>query len=76
MVDTGKGIDQEFLPLVFRRFEQADPSGGRHGSLGLGLAICRDLIEQHQGWITVESRGAGQGTSVVISLPAEPPRKG
>lgn len=70
VVDTGKGIDREFLPLVFNRFEQADRSGCRHGGLGLGLAICRDLIEQHHGRISVESDGAGHGTTVIVTLPA------
>jgi signal transduction histidine kinase len=70
VVDTGKGIDSEFLPLVFERFVQADRSGRRHGGLGLGLAICHDLIKQHRGRISVESRGPGHGTTVIVTLPA------
>jgi signal transduction histidine kinase len=70
VVDTGQGIDREFLPLVFERFEQADRSGRRHDGLGLGLAICRDVIEEHHGRISVDSGGPGQGTSVAVVLPA------
>ena len=69
IVDTGRGIDRDFLPLVFKRFKQADRSGRRNDGLGLGLAICRDLIEQHHGRINVDSSGHGQGTTVVVSLP-------
>jgi len=70
VADTGQGIDREFLPLVFERFEQATRSGRRHDGLGLGLAICRDVIQQHHGRISVDSDGPGQGTSVTVTLPA------
>ncbi len=70
ILDTGQGIDREFLPLVFERFEQAARSGRRHDGLGLGLAICRDVIEEHHGRISVDSGGPGQGTSVTVALPA------
>jgi signal transduction histidine kinase len=70
IVDTGQGIDREFLPFVFERFEQAARSGRRHDGLGLGLAICRDVIEEHHGRISVDSDGPGQGTSVTVTMPA------
>ena len=70
ILDSGQGIDREFLPLVFERFEQAARSGRRHEGLGLGLAICRDVIEEHHGRVSVDSGGAGQGTSVCMTLPA------
>jgi PAS domain S-box-containing protein len=69
--DTGVGIDPAFLPFVFDRFRQADSrSTRRHGGLGLGLAIARHIVEQHQGDITAASEGGGRGTTVVIRLPA------
>jgi PAS domain S-box-containing protein len=68
--DTGQGIEEKFLPYVFDRFRQADPSTTRkHGGLGLGLAIVRHLVELHGGTVTAESRGAGQGTTFKVSLP-------
>ncbi len=71
--DTGVGIDPAFLPFVFDRFRQGDSrSTRRHGGLGLGLAIARHIVEQHQGNITTASEGTGLGTTVIIRLPAPP----
>jgi len=69
--DTGRGISPEFLPRVFDRFSQADPnSGGQtsHG-LGLGLAICRHLVDLHGGTIRAESGGVGLGATFIVQLP-------
>jgi len=68
--DSGAGIAPEFLPYVFDRFRQADSrSIRRHGGLGLGLAIARHIVEQHQGEIHATSEGPGHGTTVHIRLP-------
>ncbi|HWB55137.1 MAG TPA: PAS domain S-box protein, partial [Tepidisphaeraceae bacterium] len=68
--DTGQGIDPEFIPRLFGRFQQADGSTTRrHGGLGLGLAICKNLIELHGGNIEAQSAGLGKGTTFTISLP-------
>jgi signal transduction histidine kinase/ActR/RegA family two-component response regulator len=68
--DTGSGIDAEFLPHVFDRFRQADAGTTRqHGGLGLGLAIVRHLVELHGGSVTVESAGAGAGTTFRVLIP-------
>ena len=68
--DSGAGIAPEFLPYVFDRFRQADSRAiRRHGGLGLGLAIARHLIEQHDGEIRATSPGPGLGTTVHIRLP-------
>ncbi len=70
VVDTGQGIKPDFLPNVFDRFRQADASTTRrHGGLGLGLAIARQLIEMHGGSILAESPGEGQGSKFTVSLP-------
>ncbi|MBD2297487.1 ATP-binding protein [Nostoc sp. FACHB-190] len=70
IIDTGIGINGEFLPYVFDRFRQADSSSTRaHGGLGLGLAIVRHLVELHGGMITVDSPGDGQGTTFTVKLP-------
>ena len=68
--DTGQGIDPELLLHVFERFRQADSSiTRRHGGLGLGLSIVRQLVEMHGGTVTAESPGAGEGTVFKVIFP-------
>jgi signal transduction histidine kinase len=68
--DTGKGIEPEFLPFVFNRFSQADPSAARrYGGLGLGLSLVKHLVELHGGTVAVASEGPGRGTTFSITLP-------
>jgi PAS domain S-box-containing protein len=68
--DTGQGIAPEFLPFVFDRFRQADASTTRrHGGLGIGLAIAKQLVELHGGSIAVDSPGEGQGSRFLVTLP-------
>jgi CheY-like chemotaxis protein len=70
VADSGHGIRADFLPHVFERFRQADTSSGRrHGGLGLGLALVRDLIELHGGSVRALSEGEGKGATFVIELP-------
>jgi signal transduction histidine kinase len=69
--DTGSGIEPQHLPRVFDRFFQADAARDRGDELrggGLGLAICRAIVEGHEGRITVSSQ-TGQGTSFTVRLP-------
>jgi CheY-like chemotaxis protein/two-component sensor histidine kinase len=68
--DTGRGIDQHFLPYVFDQFRQADAGTTRQsGGLGLGLAIVRHLVELHGGAVKAESGGPGHGATFRISIP-------
>jgi signal transduction histidine kinase len=68
--DTGEGIDAAFLPHMFDAFRQADTTrSSRHGGVGLGLSIAKELIEAHHGTIRAESGGPGTGATFVVTLP-------
>jgi CheY-like chemotaxis protein len=70
VADTGAGIDPEFLPHVFDRFSQADTSSTRrHGGLGIGLALVRNLTELHGGRVRAHSDGPGKGSTFAVELP-------
>jgi PAS domain S-box-containing protein len=72
VTDTGEGIAADFLPFVFEPFRQADAKlARRHGGLGLGLAISRQLVELHGGTIRASSAGVGQGATFVVRLPRQ-----
>jgi CheY-like chemotaxis protein len=69
VIDTGPGIAPEELPLLFEKFSQTatGKNTATHGT-GLGLVICRHLIEAHSGRIWVESQ-PGQGARFAFRLP-------
>jgi PAS domain S-box-containing protein len=70
VADTGIGIKPGFLPHVFERFRQGDPSTTRpYGGLGLGLAIVKHLIELHGGTVKADSQGEGRGCTFSVNLP-------
>ena len=70
ITDSGQGISPDFLPQVFRRFKQADPSDTRrHGGLGIGLSLARHLVELHGGRISAHSAGEGKGATFSVYLP-------
>jgi PAS domain S-box-containing protein len=70
IIDTGPGIDPEFLPHVFERFRQADGSTTRtHQGLGLGLAIVRHLVELHGGVIGADNLASRSGAVFTVRLP-------
>jgi signal transduction histidine kinase len=68
--DSGAGIDAEFLPRAFSAFEQGDKSPSRKPGLGLGLAICKTIVELHGGAISAHSEGKGKGATFKVTLPA------
>jgi signal transduction histidine kinase len=71
--DNGVGIPADVLPYVFERFKQADGSATRrHGGLGLGLSIVRHVVDAHGGSVFALSAGEGEGTEIVVELPALP----
>jgi signal transduction histidine kinase len=68
--DRGTGIDGEFLPQLFERFQQGDSSTAREsGGLGLGLYIARHLTEMHGGSLHAHSDGRGKGAQFTLRLP-------
>ncbi|MBC8124086.1 MAG: response regulator [Gemmatimonadaceae bacterium] len=68
--DSGQGIRAEFLPHIFKRFQQADSTSTRaHGGLGLGLSIVHHLVKLHGGGVEASSAGEGKGATFRIQLP-------
>ena len=70
VADQGRGIPAEDLPRLFRRFTGGEAeSSGSVGDTGLGLAICRGIVEAHGGRIWAESDGLGLGAFFTFTLP-------
>jgi two-component system sensor histidine kinase/response regulator len=70
--DTGIGIPQEQLPLLFEKFHQLDtPYRRRYEGTGLGLALTKQLVELHRGRIEVEST-VGVGSIFTVWIPVQP----
>ena len=68
--DNGIGIPPEMLPHVFDRFFQVDGSRKRrHGGVGLGLALVKELVESYGGWVTADSLGIDRGSTFRVALP-------
>jgi CheY-like chemotaxis protein len=75
--DDGVGVGREDLQRLFQPFEQLADAGRREG-LGLGLAICKGIVDLHGGRIHASSEGLGRGSRFVVELatidpPADPP---
>ena len=70
ITDTGIGMAMEQQKRVFEEFYKADDARNDRSSAGLGLAICKRIIEKHEGTIRAESSGSGQGTTMYFTLPS------
>ena len=69
LVDEGRGLPAERLPHLFRKFSRADDDD-LGGDTGLGLAICKGIVEAHGGRIWAESEGPGLGARFAFTVPA------
>ena len=76
--DTGIGLSEEDLQHIFSRFWRADSGRDRaSGGLGVGLAIVKEIVDRHNGWVNVESEvDVGSTFTINIPLVEEDPRKG
>jgi signal transduction histidine kinase len=75
VTDSGIGIEEAFLPLVFKRFSQADVRTTREfGGIGLGLALVRHFVELHGGTVSGQSEGKNRGATFRVLLPRRPRR--
>lgn len=68
VIDHGSGIHPDMLPRLFNAFEQDERARGL-GGLGLGLSICKAIVEMHGGSISAESAGVGLGSTFRVRLP-------
>lgn len=71
--DQGRGIAKHMLESVFEPFVQLRHADNARGEgLGIGLALCRKLVEMHEGKTWAESHGEGQGSTFYVQLPRQP----
>ncbi len=71
--DDGPGIPEEDLPRIFEPFFRVDRSRSRStGGYGLGLGICRRIVEAHGGRITAANNSGGRGAAFTVTIPSEP----
>ncbi|MDE3256601.1 MAG: ATP-binding protein [Gemmatimonadota bacterium] len=71
VADEGKGLTEDLLPQLFRKFSRVDSNNDERVTqgTGLGLAICKGIVEAHGGRVWAESDGPGQGTKVTFTVP-------
>lgn len=70
IVDAGEGIDRDRLPSIFEPFERGKGAAMGPTGLGLGLSICKSLVELQGGTIEAQSEGRGRGARFAVTLPA------
>jgi signal transduction histidine kinase/ActR/RegA family two-component response regulator len=68
--DTGKGIEKELIPTLFKPYTKLDVNNAKDSGVGLGLAICKNLVEMMNGSIHVDSE-VGKGSVFTIELPIQ-----
>lgn len=68
--DTGIGMDPKQINHIFDEFYKVDESRHDMSSVGLGLSICKRIVEKHGGNIMAESPGKGKGSTMIFTLPS------
>jgi PAS domain S-box-containing protein len=68
--DNGIGFDQRYVDKIFLPFQRLHGKSSAYGGVGMGLAICRKIVERHGGKITATSE-LGNGSTFIVTLPAE-----
>ena len=69
--DTGVGLSREQTDHLFDEFYKTDESRHKLDSTGLGLTICKNIVEKHGGKIWADSHGEGTGTTIHLTIPSE-----
>ncbi|UCF49675.1 MAG: HAMP domain-containing histidine kinase [Thermoplasmatales archaeon] len=71
ITDTGTGLTRDQIDHVFNEFYKTDDSRHKLDSTGLGLTICKTIIEKHGGKIWADSHGKGTGTTIYFTVPSD-----
>ena len=68
--DNGLGFEEEYLDKIFLPFQRLHGRSSIYDGMGMGLAICKKIVERHGGEITAKSE-LGKGTTFIVSFPGE-----
>jgi signal transduction histidine kinase len=71
ITDTGSGLTRDQIDHIFNEFYKTDDSRHKLDSTGLGLTICKTIIEKHGGKIWADSHGKGSGTTIYFTVPSD-----
>lgn len=72
IIDSGRGVPPAMQEKIFDMFQQLSQEGTLASGLGIGLTVVRELLHRHDGTITVQSAGEGQGSTFTVRLPVLP----
>ena len=67
--DTGMGIAEHDLSVIFERFRQSSAADQKQSGLGVGLWVARPVVERHGGRLEAFSDGSGKGSTFVVHMP-------